>query len=93
MTSPNIAKALHRALRRDVSVRMWLEGAPVGGIPDQERYLLSQLVAEGAKVYFLGGDKNTLIFYLSFLRFAPLFQYTLLRLNVGTYNPQLFLCC
>ena len=58
MTNPNIAKAFHRALKRGVELRIWLEGAPVGGIPDQERFLLNELVTEGAKVYFLGGEKK-----------------------------------
>ena len=58
MTNFKIGEALSRALGRGVQVRIWLEGAPVGGVPDQERFILNRLVNEGAEVYFLGGDKK-----------------------------------
>jgi phosphatidylserine/phosphatidylglycerophosphate/cardiolipin synthase-like enzyme len=53
LTNPKVADALEAALRRGVKVWCWMEGAPVGGIPDQERYLLDRLARAGAEVYFL----------------------------------------
>jgi phosphatidylserine/phosphatidylglycerophosphate/cardiolipin synthase-like enzyme len=53
ITNVKIAEALIKALRRKVKVTLWLEGSPVGGIPDQERYLVNRLRRAGAEVYFL----------------------------------------
>lgn len=56
LTSPHITEALIKAVRRGVKVTLWLEGSPVAGIPDQERYLVDKLAKAGAGVYFLVGD-------------------------------------
>lgn len=50
MTSEDVAAALLRAVRRGVDVRILLEGAPVGGVPDKERALLATLAGAGARV-------------------------------------------
>lgn len=56
LTSPHITDALIKAIRRGVKVTMWLEGSPVGGLPDQMRHLADKLAKAGAKVYFLRRD-------------------------------------
>ena len=56
ITNPRIVDALIRAKRRGVTVLLWLEGAPVGGIPDQERFLTDRLAKAGCQVHFLVSD-------------------------------------
>ena len=56
LTNPKVGAALEAALARGVKVDLWMEGAPVGGIPDQERYLLDKLAKRGANVHFLISD-------------------------------------
>ena len=56
LTNPKIAEVLLEKLRAGIKVKLWLEGAPVGGIPDQERYILDQLANAGAEVHFLISD-------------------------------------
>ncbi|MFZ9888481.1 MAG: phospholipase D-like domain-containing protein [Myxococcota bacterium] len=56
LTNPQVAEALARRAKAGVEVQLWLEGSPVGGIPDQERYLVEALAAAGAQVYFLASD-------------------------------------
>lgn len=53
VTSSDVGAALARALERGVSVRALLEGAPVGGVPTEEKPLVAALVARGANVSFL----------------------------------------
>lgn len=60
-TNLAIADALLRAQQRGVNVIVYVEGAPVGGIADQERYLLSLLDRAGVPIYFLAsptGEKR-----------------------------------
>jgi cardiolipin synthase A/B len=54
-TNPKIAEALLKARARGVEVTIYLEGAPVGGIPDQERWLLDRCDRAGIRIYFIGG--------------------------------------
>jgi phosphatidylserine/phosphatidylglycerophosphate/cardiolipin synthase-like enzyme len=56
LTNPYVADSLIKQLRRGVKVMLWLEGSPVAGIPDQERYLVDKLARAGAKVHFLISD-------------------------------------
>lgn len=58
LTQGAIADILLRKLGEGVRVKLWLEGAPVGGIPDQERYLVDQLRRAGAEVHFLVSDAS-----------------------------------
>jgi phosphatidylserine/phosphatidylglycerophosphate/cardiolipin synthase-like enzyme len=55
-TQPPLADALHAALDRGVRVRVLVEGAPVGGVPDAERALLDGLLRAGAEVHLIGGS-------------------------------------
>lgn len=52
-TSMDIAAAIARALERGVSVRMLLEGSPVGGFPSDAKGLLAALEERGASVSVL----------------------------------------
>ncbi len=54
LTSPKIAEALIRARQRGVKVLVFLEGAPVGGLSDQGRWLTDRLVKADIPVHFLG---------------------------------------
>lgn len=56
LTNHRIAEALLKKQIKGVQVRLWLEGAPVGGIPDQERYLVDKLAKAGAEVHFLASE-------------------------------------
>lgn len=48
-----IAAALERAAARGVSVTVLLEGAPPGGIPDQEKYICAQIEAASGACWFM----------------------------------------
>jgi phosphatidylserine/phosphatidylglycerophosphate/cardiolipin synthase-like enzyme len=54
LTNPKIIEGLVRAKLRGVDVVIYLEGAPVGGIADQERWLLDRAHKAGIPCYFLG---------------------------------------
>jgi cardiolipin synthase A/B len=58
LTSPQITDALIKRVQQGVQVTLWLEGSPVAGIPDQERYLVDRLAKAGAQVYFLVSDSK-----------------------------------
>lgn len=58
LTSMDIAAAMARAIERGVVVRLLLEGAPVGGIPSDEKGLLAALEERGASVSFLRSAKG-----------------------------------
>lgn len=55
MTNPRIVEALMKARARGVDVTIYLEGSPVGGIADQERWLLDRAAKSGIHVWFIGG--------------------------------------
>lgn len=52
-TNPYICDALMNALNRGVDVKVLLEGGPVGGISDDEKYIASKLNDSGAEVGFM----------------------------------------
>ncbi len=54
----HIADLLVEARQRGVSVTVFCEGSPVGGLPDQERYIVERLHAAGIPVWFLISDKS-----------------------------------
>ena len=57
-THPDIAKALADAVSRGVSVRLFIEGGPVGGISNAEKGLLDYLDKAGVKVYTISSTDN-----------------------------------
>ncbi|MDO5844233.1 MAG: phospholipase D-like domain-containing protein [Methanocorpusculum sp.] len=50
-TSSDIALAVSNACRRGVSVKILMEGGPVGGISEEEKGVLNYLTKSGASVY------------------------------------------
>jgi len=52
-TSPNLCDELVAALRRNISVNIFLEGSPVGGISDQEIFILNRLATYGGNIRFI----------------------------------------
>lgn len=59
---PGIVDALARAANRGAEVTLLLEGAPVGGLSDQGRFLCEQLAAAGGACYFMITDEAQDIF-------------------------------
>ncbi|WP_246045773.1 phospholipase D-like domain-containing protein [Halorussus ruber] len=55
--SPRVADALASATRRGVSVRVLVDGAPVGGLTRRSAKILDSLVARGVEVRVLGGPR------------------------------------
>jgi cardiolipin synthase len=57
-TNPFLYKELVDALKRNVTVRLFMEGAPIGGIDDREKYILSSLAANGGLIRFIVSDQE-----------------------------------
>lgn len=55
-TNPFLCEELVAALDRKVTVTMFLEGSPVGGVTTKEYYLLRQIEAHGGIVRFIVSD-------------------------------------
>ncbi|MCB8978571.1 MAG: lamin tail domain-containing protein [Ardenticatenaceae bacterium] len=51
-----IANDLIAALNRGVAVTILLEGAPIGGVPDQEKYICQQIENAGGHCWFMISD-------------------------------------
>jgi cardiolipin synthase len=51
-----IANDLIAALNRGVDVTILLEGAPIGGVPDQGKYICQQIEAAGGQCWFMISD-------------------------------------
>jgi cardiolipin synthase len=58
LTNGTVADALIAAKKRGVDVTLWLEGSPVGGIPDEERYHTDRMSKAGIPVYFLASNSK-----------------------------------
>ncbi|MFB6303802.1 MAG: phospholipase D-like domain-containing protein [Haloferacaceae archaeon] len=56
-TDPTVARLLERAARRGVTVRVLLEGGPVGGFSRRQARILDGLVAAGVDVRVLAGPR------------------------------------
>lgn len=54
-----LADALIQAAQRGVNVTILLEGAPSGGLPDQEKYICQQLEAAGGQCWFMISNDTT----------------------------------
>jgi phosphatidylserine/phosphatidylglycerophosphate/cardiolipin synthase-like enzyme len=61
LTGPKITEALIRTRQRGVKVLVFLEGAPVGGLSDQGRWLVDRLVKADIPVHFLGVPEDAAI--------------------------------
>ncbi|OGQ10430.1 MAG: hypothetical protein A2138_08285, partial [Deltaproteobacteria bacterium RBG_16_71_12] len=59
LSNAKIVEELIKAKRRGVDVTVFLEGSPVGGISDQERWLADRAFKAGIGVYFLATPKGS----------------------------------
>jgi phosphatidylserine/phosphatidylglycerophosphate/cardiolipin synthase-like enzyme len=55
-TNPFLSDELIGALRRNVSVNIFVEGSPVGGISDEEKYIINRIAAYGGNIRFIVND-------------------------------------
>jgi phosphatidylserine/phosphatidylglycerophosphate/cardiolipin synthase-like enzyme len=53
---PQLMDPILNAIKRGVAVRVFLEGAPVGGLIDQGKYVAQQIVNAGGQVRFIIND-------------------------------------
>jgi phosphatidylserine/phosphatidylglycerophosphate/cardiolipin synthase-like enzyme len=58
----SIANDLIAALNRGVAVTVLLEGAPIGGVPEQEKYICQQLENAGGECWFMINSSTNRIF-------------------------------
>ncbi len=57
-THPFLCDELIHALKRGVAVYIFLEGSPIGGIPDEEFVLLERIAQYGSKIRFIVNDEE-----------------------------------
>ena len=57
-TNPFLYSELVDALKRNVTVRLFMEGSPIGGIDDREKYILSSLASHGGLIRFIVSDQE-----------------------------------
>ncbi len=62
ITSPYLCDELIKLLIRNVSVNLLIEGSPVGGVSNQEKFLLNKLKTYGAKINILVSQKENKIY-------------------------------
>jgi cardiolipin synthase len=55
-TSSALYAELITALQRNITVRLFMEGSPIGGLDDREKYILTTLASYGGLVRFLASD-------------------------------------
>ncbi len=61
-TNPFLCEELVAALKRNVSVNIFLEGSPVGGIDQREKYILTILKNHGANIRFIVNDEKNNVY-------------------------------
>lgn len=52
-THPNLCDEIIKALERNVSVRILIEGGPVGGIDNREKMILNNINMKGGEIHFM----------------------------------------
>jgi len=57
-TNPFLYQELADALQRNVTVRLFMEGSPIGGIDDREIFILKNLAAQGGLIRFIVSDSE-----------------------------------
>ncbi|KYK33663.1 MAG: hypothetical protein AYK22_06325 [Thermoplasmatales archaeon SG8-52-3] len=57
-TSPFLCDELIKALLRNVSVNIFLEGSPIGGISNEEKYILNRIANYGGDIRFIVSYPN-----------------------------------
>ena len=61
-SDPFLCDSLIDVLLRNVPVNIFLEGSPVGGISDEEKYVLNRIVNYGGNVRFIVNDKEDKVY-------------------------------
>jgi len=61
-TNPFLCEELINALLRNVSVNILLEGSPVGGITDEEKFILNKIEKYGGTIRFIINDIDSNIY-------------------------------
>jgi len=61
-TDSFLCDELIKALLRDVSVKIYLEGGPIGGISKEEKFILKRLQNYGANIRFIVSDNKKKVF-------------------------------
>lgn len=56
ISHPDLCQALIDALKRNVSVTLFLEGSPIGGISHEQQLILHRLCTYGADIYCIKND-------------------------------------
>ena len=57
-TNPHLCSSLIDCLQRNISITILMEGSPVGGVTDEEWYLLNRLSQYGADIYYIIQDSE-----------------------------------
>jgi cardiolipin synthase len=57
-TNPFLYDELLAALKQNITVRLFMEGSPIGGLDIREKYILSCLASHGAFIHFLVSDHD-----------------------------------
>ncbi|UCF49784.1 MAG: hypothetical protein JSU91_08545, partial [Thermoplasmatales archaeon] len=57
-TDPFLCDELISAILRNVSVNIFLEGSPIGGISDEEKYILNRIANYGGDIRFIVNDQE-----------------------------------
>jgi cardiolipin synthase len=61
-THPYLYDALLDALKRSIKVRLFMEGAPIGGMDDREWFILSTLASKDASVRFMVSESDKCVY-------------------------------
>ncbi|MEM0466727.1 MAG: phospholipase D-like domain-containing protein [Candidatus Thermoplasmatota archaeon] len=61
-TNPSLGDELLAALQRNISVRIFMEGSPVGGIDNQQKIILQKLHDLGAEIRFIVSDPKNNVY-------------------------------
>jgi len=61
-TDPFLCDELIKVLLRGVSVNIFLEGSPIGGISEEERFILRRISNYGGKIRFIVSDKEKKVY-------------------------------
>jgi len=61
-TSTGLYSEIINALQRNVRVRLFMEGSPVGGITEKEKYILCNIADNGGEVRFIVSDSTNRVY-------------------------------
>jgi phosphatidylserine/phosphatidylglycerophosphate/cardiolipin synthase-like enzyme len=61
-TNGFLCDELINALLRNVTVNLYLEGSPVGGITDEEKFILRRVHNYGGNIRFISGDRSNHVY-------------------------------